>query len=259
MRILVTFAVDAEFAPWRKRHPFVAFPIDLAHRYFKESYFKARVGPSDVTVYLTGIGWTLPEYGLKKLFEDKPDACVSSGLAGGLKRSLKKGDVVAARFVSSLDGEGSIGANTRLLEIARECRAKVMEKCITSRQLVGQAQFKQAMGEFADIVDMESSKIMSIATGPQIPAVTIRAISDTVDEDLPLDFSRILDQSGRILKRQLALQLARYPNQIPALIRFGKESQKAAERLADFLDCYVEAIAASGAGIPDRREQVVAR
>lgn len=259
MRILVTFAVDAEFAPWRKRHGFVAFPVELEHRYFKESYFKARVGQSDVTVYLTGIGWTLPEYGLKKLFSDKPDACVSSGLAGGLKSILKKGDVVCARFVSSLDGEGAIGANTRLIEIAKECGAKVMEKCITSRQLLGQAQFKRSMGEFADIVDMESFKIMNILTGPQIPAVTIRAISDTVDEDLPLDFSRVLDQSGRILKRQLALQLARYPNQIPALIRFGKESQKAAERLADFLDRYVEAVAASGADIPDRREQVAAQ
>lgn len=259
MRILVTFAVDAEFAPWRKRHAFVAFPIELEHRYFKESFFKARVGQSDVTVYLTGIGWTLPEYGLRKLFADGPDVCVSSGLAGGLKGSLKKGDLVAVRFVSSLDGEGVIGANARLIEIAKECGAKVMEKCITSRQLLGQAQFKRAMGEFADIVDMESFKIMNILSGPKIPAVTIRAISDTVDEDLPLDFSRVLDQSGRILKRQLALQLARYPNQIPALIRFGKESQKAAERLADFLDRYVEVVAASGAHIPDRREQVPAR
>lgn len=256
MKILVTFAVDAEFAPWRKRHPFVAFPIELKHRYFKESFFRARIGPSDVTVYLTGIGWTLPEYGLRKLFADKPDACVSSGLAGGLKDSLKKGDVVAARFVASLDGEGHIGANTRLMEIAKGCGAKVMEKCITSRQVLGQAQFKRAMGEFADIVDMESFKIMSIVTGPQIPAVTIRSISDTVEEDLPLDFSRVLDQSGRILKRQIALQLARYPNQIPALIRFGRESQRAAERLADFLDRYVDAIATSGTDIPGKREQV---
>lgn len=258
MRVLVTFAVDAEFAPWRKRHLFVAFPVEFEHRYCKESFYKARIGSSNVTVYLTGIGRTLPEYGLQKLFREKPDACVSSGLAGGLKGFLRKGDVVAARFVASLYGEGSVGANTRLIEVAEKCGARVVEKCITSRQLLGQAQSKRAMGEFGDIVDMESFKIMSVVTGPEVPAITVRGISDTVDDDLPLDFSRVLDQSGRILTRQLAFELARYPHRIPALIRFGRESQKAAERLADFLDRYVEAISTSGQEIPDRREQVAA-
>ena len=259
MRVLVTFAVAAEFAPWRKRHPFAAFPIEPEHRSFKESFYKARIGSSDVTVYLTGIGRTLPEYGLKKLLVEKPDACVSSGLAGGLKGFLKKGDVVAARFVAPLYEQGSVGANTRLMEIAEECDARIVEKCITSRQLLGQAQCKRAMRELGDFVDMESFKIMSVVTGPKIPAITVRGISDTVDEDLPLDFSRVLDQSGRILTRRLALQLARYPQRIPALIRFGRESRKAAERLADFLDRYVEAIATSGRDISDRREQVAAQ
>lgn len=259
MRVLVIFAVDAEFAPWRKRHPFVAFPVELGHRCFRESFYRARIRSSEVTVYLTGIGWTLPEDGLKKLFQEKPDACVSSGLAGGLKGFLKKGDVVAARFVASSYGEGSVGANHRLIEVAAQCGARVVDKCITSRQLLGQAQSKRTMGEFGDIVDMESFKIMSVVAGPQVPAITVRVISDTVDEDLPLDFSRVLDQSGRVLTRQLLLQLARHPHRIPALIRFGRESQKAAERLADFLDRYVEAIAASGQDIPDRREQVATR
>jgi nucleoside phosphorylase len=259
MRILVTFAVDAEFAPWRKRHSFVAFPIELKYRYFKETFYKARVGAADVTVYLTGIGWTLPEYGLNMLLADKPAACISSGLAGGLKPSLKKGDIVAARFVGSLYGGGHVGANSKLIKVAEECGAKIVNTCTTSRQVVGQAQFKRAMGEFSDIVEMESFKIMSAVTGPQIPAITIRAISDTVDEDLLLDFSRVLDQSGRVLKRQLALQLARYPHQIPALIRFGRESQRAAGGLADFLDRYLEALDASGVGIPDMREQVAAK
>jgi len=259
MRILVTFAVDAEFAPWRKRHPFVAFPIELEHRYVKESFYKARIGQSDVTAYLTGVGWTLPPYGLKTLLGESADACISSGLAGGLKDSIKKGDVVAARFVGSLDGQGVVGANTQLLETASKCGAEIVDRCVTSRQILSQAQFKRALAKFADIVEMESFKIMSMATGPQIPAITVRAISDTVDEDLPLDFGRVLDHSGQILKRQLALQLARFPHRIPALIRFGKESKRATERLADFLDRFIGEVSSSKMVIPDRREQVAVR
>ncbi len=261
MKVLVTFAVDAEFAPWRKRHVFSAVPIEFPHRYFKESYFTARIGEIDVVVYLTGIGWTLPEYGLRMLVAEQPDVCISSGLAGGLKAEFAKGDIVAARFVVSLDAAGGrVGGNSRLLELTKECRAKIAETCITSRQVLGQAQFKRAMGEFGDIVDMESFKIMQMATGPQIPAITIRAISDTVDEDMPVDFSRALDHNGRVLVRQLVLQIARYPNRLPALIRFGKSSQRAAERLARFLDHYLNLIETRyQPGFSKKREQVAAQ
>ena len=261
MRVLVTFAVDAEFAPWRKRHTFNAVPIELPHRYFKESFFTAQIGNIDVVVYLTGIGWTLPEYGLRMLVAQKPDVCISSGLAGGLKTSFTKGDIVAARSVAAMDeGGGRVGSNTRLLDLAVECGASVAETCITSRQILGQAQFKRAMGEFGDIVDMESFKIMQMATGPQLRAITVRAISDTVDEDMPVDFSRAVDQTGRVLVRQVALQLARYPHRLPALIRFGKNSQRAAQRLADFLDRYLGVIEAEHQrGFSKHREQVAAR
>ena len=260
MRILVTFAVDAEFAPWRERHKFATTPIELPDRYFKESFFTATIGNTDVTVYLTGIGWTVAEYGLRMLFGRTLDVLVSSGLAGALKSEYAKGDVVAPRFVASLYGEGAVGSNTSLLGLAQQCGAKIAERCVTSRQILGQAQFKRAMGEFADIVDMESFKIMSMATGPQVRAITVRAISDTVDEDMPIDFSRVLDQNGRVLVRQVALQLARYPHRLPALIRFGKESQKAATRLADFLDEYIPLVDAQMyEGISKKREQVAAR
>lgn len=261
MKILVTFAVDAEFAPWRKRHAFTAVPIEVRHRYFKESFFTAQVRNTDVVVYLTGIGWSLPEYGLRMLIAERPDVCISSGLAGGLKVSFAKGDVVAARFVASLyEGGGRVGSNTMLLDLTKKCGAKIAETCITSRQILGQAQFKRAMGEFGDIVDMESFKVMQMATGPQIRAITVRAISDTVDEDMPVDFSRAVDQNGRVLVRQLALQLARHPHRLPALIRFGKNSQRAAERLADFLDQYVGLIGTGyQCGISKKREQVAAR
>ena len=259
MRVLVTFAVDAEFAPWRKRHPFVAIPMPNQWNTISEQNYKARIGSADVTVYLTGIGWRIPEIKFRELLAEKPDACVSSGLAGGLKPDLKRGDVVATRFVRTRDDQTMVGANGQLVKVAEESGAKVVEKCITSPQIVGQAQFKRAMGEFGDIVDMESFRIMSVVTGTKIPAVTIRAISDTVDEDMPLDFSQVLDARGHVQTRQLTMQLARYPHKIPALIRFGKESQRAGERLADFLDRYVEALATSKVDIPEKREQVAAR
>jgi nucleoside phosphorylase len=255
MRVLVTFAVEAEFAPWRKRHPFISHAIEVPHRDFDGVYYTTEIDGCHVEVYLTGIGWTLPEYGLRKLVAAKPDVCISSGLAGGLKPGFGKGDVIAARTVGSLNDGGKVGSTLELVQIAEECGAKPADICITSRHILGQAQFKRAMGLFGDIVEMESFKIMTMATGPQIRTITVRAISDTVDEDMPLDFSRVLDRSGKVRVGQLALQLARYPHKIPALIRFGRDSQQAAVRLADFLDRYLVAVEKNFAGgIPMKRE-----
>jgi hypothetical protein len=73
----------------------------------------------------------------------------------------------------------------------------------------------------------------------QVPAVSVRAISDTVDENLPFDFGRAIRPDGRISYGPLLLQVAVHPLRLPAMISFGKKSEKAAHNLADFLDRYI--------------------
>src|SRR5438034_10683283 len=50
MRVLVTFAVEAEFAPWRKLRGFEKMTKG------KAQFFRARIGASEVNVLLTGVG-----------------------------------------------------------------------------------------------------------------------------------------------------------------------------------------------------------
>jgi hypothetical protein len=54
-------------------------------------------------------------------------------------------------------------------------------------------------------------------------------------------------------------QLAQRPGQLPQLIRFGKHSKQAAERLAGFLDRYVIAIyeARNSAGVKETAQVLV--
>jgi nucleoside phosphorylase len=260
MRILVTFAVGAEFEAWRARRSFIARKVELKNYLSDESYYETQIGNSSVVVYLTGIGWKLPLAGLRNMMSEPPDACISAGFAGGLRTQYEKGDVVAAALISSRETRETVGSNARLLEIAADCGAKIAEKCMTNRNILGKAQFKRAMGEFADIVDMESFHVMTMATGPQIRAITIRAISDTVDEDMPLDFGRILARNGEIIFHQLLLHLDKHPHRVPALIRFGRQSRRAGQKLADFLDRYIAALEKEfESGISKKRQQAAVR
>jgi hypothetical protein len=70
----------------------------------------------------------------------------------------------------------------------------------------------------------------------------VRAISDAADEDLPVDFGRILDSHGHLKMGGLLKEVGLSPYRIPLLIQFGRQSRAAGKSLADFLDRYVHAI-----------------
>ena len=244
MRILVTFAVDAEFAPWRRRHGFIRNEITIpglpSNRPFYELY-EGTVCDTNVDVLMTGIGWedlftNIAKKALSDLLKRKPDFCISTGLAGGLNEGLRFGEIVAASQVVLSRRDEKVFSNKRLLKLAEDCGAKVVRTLITENRIVSEASAKSALSKFGDCVDMESYYILHSVTGAQIPAIAVRAISDDASHEIPLDFNKILGRNGVMKKRQLIGELFRNPLRLPGLMRFGWQSLRAASSLADFLD-----------------------
>jgi len=81
--------------------------------------------------------------------------------------------------------------------------------------------------------------VLTEAAKRQIPAAAIRAISDAADEGLPMDLSGVLDHEGKVKASKVARSLARGPHKLPALLRLGRNTRRAATNLAEFLDAYV--------------------
>ncbi len=65
--------------------------------------------------------------------------------------------------------------------------------------------------------------------------VAIRAITDGVDESLPLDFNLCFDSTGQFRRARLMALLARRPRAVRPLLRLGRHSALAAHSLASFL------------------------
>src|SRR5258708_27496098 len=99
MKTLVTFAVEAEFAPWRRRHSFDLIEMPASVGPNSRNLYRGVVFGNDVDVFLTGIGWEAsktvdrPSYVLPGLLKRNPDGCRASGLPGGLSPDLPPGDV----------------------------------------------------------------------------------------------------------------------------------------------------------------------
>jgi nucleoside phosphorylase len=266
MKILVTFAVEAEFAPWHRRHSFdlvetpVPLGVDSGHNLYRGVVFG-----NNVDVLLTGIGWqesktgNRPRYVLRELLKLDPDVCVSSGLAGGLASDLQAGDVVAARALCLRTGGDVIHCNSNLLHLAEEAGARVKKMQITETHIVSEASAKASLAAFGDFVDMEGFHILQIVSGTKIPAVSIRAISDARDDNLPPGIEKLVDREGHVQTLPLLKLLVRRPSQIPSLVDFGSKSKGATVALADFLDRFLQVLNGDRSEAQAKRERVAAQ
>ncbi len=88
----------------------------------------------------------------------------------------------------------------------------------------------------ADVVEMESRAIHEVCRERGIPCATVRVISDTANEDLPLDFNALARPDKNLDFGKLALAIAKSPGKIGALMELQKKTSFAAKQLAAVLD-----------------------
>src|SRR5437016_11628400 len=227
MRVLVTFAVQAEFAPWRRIRNF---------NRVSETEFIVKSGDTEVHSIITGIR-------ALKFRLPAADLCVVSGVAGSLRPQHAVGSVLVANAVKRGDLEAR--SDDWLVGTAVQCGAVPADFFYTADTVISTSLEKSRLGQIADAVDMESYPILAEASRRGIPAVAIRAISDTADQNLPLDFSRIINEDGKLEWLPALSQVAASPGSLPQLVRFGLDSSRAARRLVEFLDKYMGCLVAA--------------
>ena len=238
MKIIVTFAVRTEFAPWRRMWNFERVGEKHAPIYL------ARRDRTEVYAVITGIGMRGAQTQLGKLLAQPADICVTSGLAGSLKRQHSAGRILVAKATRRDNTETCSRSDDHLVKLAAQCEATPVDFFYTSGAVVSSASQKLSLGETADAVDMESFYVMSEARRHGVPAVAVRAISDPVDRNLPLDFNRAVGEDGKIGWLPALSQIVAAPGRLPQLVRFGFESSRAARKLAHFLERYLNCLTA---------------
>jgi len=231
MHILVTFAVQSEFTPWQNRRNFRRLPGDWP-------VFESEFGGARVRAILTGMGQAHALEAARRVLPERPDICISTGLAGALRSGLRPGDILVARLVSEAGEPVAVASHRELLSVAVDCGAKQIERFATSRTLVSSAKQKRRLGNQAEAVEMESYTILAEAARYGVPSVAIRAISDTVDFDVPYNFESACDQRGQIRIGKVITQVLRRPASLPSLFALARDCRTASRHLADFLDVF---------------------
>lgn len=234
MRVLVTFAVEAEFAPWRTLRNLRAATIGNI------SLHQAQIGRASVDFVVTGMG---PENARRvaDLVMTQPYTfCIVSGFAGALRPDHAVGTILAAEAVQQVGKPQTLQCARSLVSAAGRDGATPVRMLLASEHVVRTAEEKAQLAPFADAVDMESFAILSAAHGNRLPAVVIRAISDTSRRDMPVFLDALVDDRGRVKIGGVIRKVIRHPLQLPALLRLGRDSRTAGQALAHFLQAFIE-------------------
>ena len=206
--VLVCFAVKEEATEFRKT-------------------LSSLTGFGNPEILITGMGRKNSERMLvRRLEKSAPNLVFTCGFAGALDPQLEIGDVL---FEADINGGlaeklKASGAAPGKFCCALRVATTALEKTVL-RQNTG-----------ADAVEMESGVIREICRGKRIPSATIRVISDTANQDLPLDFNRLMTSKQTISFPKLAFALARAPGKIPKLLELQRNTRLAAQELAEVLN-----------------------
>ena len=170
---------------------------------------------------------------------------ISIGLAGALSSHLKVGDVVIAEKImtGAESWDCDAGWRNRLMSRLPQAHQGTL---FGSDVIIDKADTKSGLHEAtgALAVDMESQIAARFAAARNLPLAGLRIISDGATHVLPPAALVAMKPDGGIAIGRVLGSLLRKPNQVPALIRTARASNKA---FAELLRC----IYLCGVGISD--------
>ncbi len=168
----------------------------------------------------------------------QPRWVVSAGFAGALVPELRRGHVLLADRVASEEGsELQVG-----IKLAPETVAATkglhVGRLLTVDRLIRQPSQRTALAEkhAALACDMESYAVAEVCRDLGARLISVRIISDAVDDTLPPEVERLLGQRSLAGKLGAAAgAMFRRPSAAKDLWNLREDALKASDRLAKFL------------------------
>jgi adenosylhomocysteine nucleosidase len=207
---LVFFALSQEAAPFRKQLP----------------------RNSSCRLVISGIGPSNAQQAAERaLLAGRPSMVYTCGFAGALNPALEQHAVL-------FEAPPSFPDYSLLVRLG----AVPSKYCLSARIVSSVAEKQQLRSAtHADAVEMESGIIHRLCAERGISCATVRVISDTAAENLPLDFNQFMTQHAGMNYAKLAVALARSPRKLGELLAFQGRLKQSARVLGSFLKRLLDA------------------
>ena len=241
--ILIFYAFAREIAPFKRR---LKNRRPLEHRDLRG--FQGDSGGTHITAIATGIGLARARSVARRAFGLYPDAeiAIGTGVAGALTGELQPGDLILADRViahpsAAVEPEHLTAIDpNHLEEIRRALRNSgftyASGAILTAHRVLQNGAEKrharEATGAIA--VDMETASIAEAAAAFGRPFVSVRAIIDSVDDEVA--GAALADENGQVRALAAAGHLIRNPGEFLKLPRMMINLGRATRSIADALE-----------------------
>lgn len=235
-RIAIIAAMEEELTPLTRR------VADAQRtRQGSLSVVSGRLAEREVVLAATGEGRAAAHQGLKQLLEGhEVTALLAVGIAGALSPDLSAGQLVAVGSISNHDREEP-KPDTFWLGRALSIAGTVAGSALCQNEIAIDPQGKKELWQSAgrqehQVVDLESASWAQVAAEHGIPYLVVRAVSDTAEEKLPLDFNAFRGRDGRLDRGKIARHILLHPGLLSDLKQLWERVKRCADDLADLVE-----------------------
>ncbi|MDX2082182.1 MAG: hypothetical protein SFU53_15465 [Terrimicrobiaceae bacterium] len=183
-----------------------------------------------VEVWPLGVTGHRSAHALERRLEiGAPELIVSAGFAGALQANVPVGTIV-------------VGANftdAGILDALRECPDLLAGDLVTVTSILSSAEAKRRLGEETGALaaDMETAHLHDIAKREGIPFLSLRGISDSMEQDLPVPGPVLLNPAtSRPDPGALFAHLFRNPKASLGFKKLLSDARLARRQLSEALD-----------------------
>ena len=223
--VVLVAAEARELAGLRRR----ATEVTAVTGWWTRHVWLARVGGARWLLAAHGPGRLAGRAAGEALEKTSARRVVSVGLCGALDSDLALGSVVqASAVIGGVGGPWQCGTVHGALPAVRVLSL--------DRVAVSAAEKRRLRAENgASVVELEAAEVAQRAAEAGARLYCVKAVSDSADEDLPLDFNRYRDEEGRFSRGRIALACALRPWVVPKLLIFDRQCRLASDRLGECL------------------------
>lgn len=213
---------------------------------------RGRLGAQRVAIAQSGPGCEAAARTTTALISaHEPNWVFSAGFAGGLHEKPRKHDILMADQVVNHDGQ-RLSLDLRVDPAALAATPGVhLGSLLTTNHIIRLPEEKRELGVKHDAlaVDMETFAVAETCRHNKVPLISVRIISDGVDDELPEDLDRLMRQKTVVRKAGAVVgSIMNRPGSVKDMLKLKEDALVASDKLAKFLESMIRQL---GPALPE--------
>ncbi len=208
----------------------------------KASAWPGKWGKQNFVLVRSGVGKQRADDAVLQVIDRfQPRALISTGYAGAVQPELNVGDLVIADAILEAKEKVKYFPDQDWLGRARNIPCPdgvkmVVGGLLTVNTVIHDSATKRELGKSYSVqaVEMETSAIARVAEEQGLPLLSVRVISDRLDQEL-LDSSSFLGSDGEISTLKAGWYVLTHPGSIKNALSLRAQTQIATQMLTRFL------------------------